>query len=148
MFRLWVRENQCMSSTSALARLWTLSPTVFYSIQVRMLWSGWAKIWLTDRARRVVFNGCYSTWRWKQTPWVSISVGPVLFNDLINDNGRVVECLKVFRWHQSWGSVYKLLVRVAIQRDQGRLWNSPRFTKCKNDKCKILHLGTNNLWQQ
>lgn len=40
-----------------------------------------------------------------------------LFNDFINVNGRVVECLKVFRWHQTGGSVFKLLVRVAIQRD-------------------------------
>ena len=109
----------------------------------------WLEDWLTERKQRVVINGKASTWRnvLSGIPQGSV-LGPVLFIIYVNDMDEGLTC-KVSKFADDTkitGRVTSTAEKELLQSDLDRLVNwSKKWQMAYNvEKCKVLHIGSNN----
>ena len=110
----------------------------------------WIKSWLTNRKQRVVINGEASDWL-KVTSGVPQGsvLGPLLFLIYIND----LDCgitSKISKFADDTKLGGKVVTRndcEAIQRDLDNLsaWSRKWLLNFNGDKCKVMHVGQNNI---
>ena len=110
----------------------------------------WIKEWLNGRKQRVVINGKASQWKEVDSgvPQGSI-LGPLLFIIFINgiDDGIVSDILKfaddtnIFVKAGTRDSVIKLRADLQILCNWSEKWQM----KFNTEKCKVMHIGANNL---
>ena len=110
---------------------------------------GWCKHFLSDRRQRVVINGEKSVWE-RVISGVSQGsvIGPTMFVLFINDMPEVVtSCIEMFA---DDAKIFKAMLtkqdRCDLQGDLDNLQNWAITWKMKfnADKCKVLHLGSQN----
>ena len=110
---------------------------------------GWLKDWLSERKQRVVINGFSSSWLDVKSGVPQGSVlGPVLFLIYVNDIDDGLKC-KVSKFADDTKIACKVTTkreRKALQSDLDQLtrWASRWQMKFNVEKCKVLHIGSNN----
>ena len=109
----------------------------------------WLEDWLTERKQRVVINGKASDWRnvLSGVPQGSV-LGPILFTIYVNDMDEGLTC-KISKFADDTkitGRVTSADEKALLQSDLDRLVNwSKKWQMTYNiDKCKVLHIGSNN----
>ena len=109
----------------------------------------WLEDWLTERKQRVVINGKASDWRnvLSGVPQGSV-LGPILFTIYVNDMDEGLTC-KISKFADDTkitGKVTSADEKALLQSDLDRLVNwSKKWQMTYNiDKCKVLHIGSNN----
>ena len=109
----------------------------------------WLEDWLTERKQRVVINGKASDWRnvLSGVPQGSV-LGPILFTIYVNDMDEGLTC-KISKFADDTkitGRVTYADEKALLQSDLDRLVNwSTKWQMTYNiDKCKVLHIGSNN----
>jgi len=115
----------------------------------------WIKNWLTGRKQRVVLNGKHSTWAdvLSGVPQGSV-LGPLLFLIFINDLDKaatVIRALAKFADDTKLGhTVGTAKEREDLQCALDRLceWADTWGMDFNVKKCKVLHLGHNNIRQK
>ena len=109
----------------------------------------WLKDWLFERKQRVVINGTTSSWRdvMSGVPQGSV-LGPILFLIYINDIDEGLMC-KVSKFADDT----KIATKVTTSHDKEKLqtdidhlvsWANKWQMKFNVEKCKVLHIGSNN----
>ena len=109
----------------------------------------WLEDWLSERKQRVVINGKSSSWRdvLSGVPQGSV-LGPILFIIYVNDIDDGLTC-KISKFADDTKitsrvttSVEKLELQSNL--DQLNRWAEKWQMQFNVDKCKVLHLGSNN----
>lgn len=119
-----------------------------YGINEKVL--NWIIDWLKDRKQRVIINGKYSDWE-KVTSGVPQGsvLGPLLFLIYINDLDTNINSII-----SKFADDTKIMLPVTNQNEANVLqqdldmlinWAEKWMMSFNKDKCKILHLGRNNL---
>ena len=112
--------------------------------------SRWIKEWLSHRSQRVVINGTESTWSnvTSGVPQGSV-LGPLLFLIYINDiDSGITSNISKFADDTKLGGVCRNHSEYnTIQDDLNKLgeWSKKWFMSFNANKCKVMHLGKNNL---
>ena len=110
----------------------------------------WVENWLTNRKQRVVINGEASDWLHVTSGVPQGSVlGPLLFLIYINDIDFGVSS-KISKFADDTklgGKALTIGDCESIQKDLDNLnnWSEKWLLKFNKDKCKIMHVGYNNL---
>lgn len=110
----------------------------------------WISDWLFERKQRVVLNGKFSNWQnvTSGVPQGSV-LGPVLFLIYINDLDENIKCLL-----SKFADDAKFANKVTVLREQQELqgdlntageWAVDAKMSFNLDKCKVLHIGSNNV---
>ena len=115
--------------------------------------ASWIKDWLADRKQRVVLNGCMSDWCEVASGVPQGSVlGPLLFVVFINDIDQCVTS-KLLKFADDT----KLMKPVSSTHEINMLrndlcnlysWSEDWLMLFNLDKCKVMHLGKNNVKSQ
>ena len=119
------------------------------NIGIRGRLLNWIREWLRDTKQRVVLNGECSNWEsvLSGVPQGSV-LGPILFTIYINDldEGLVNRILKFADDAKLMSRVGKQEEVELLQEDLNRLgnWSSEWGMSFNSEKCKIMHIGTNN----
>ena len=110
----------------------------------------WVESWLTNRKQRVVINGEASDWLevTSGVPQGSV-LGPLLFLIYINDIDFGVSS-KISKFADDTklgGKALTIGDCESIQKDLDHLsiWSEKWLLKFNKDKCKVMHVGYNNL---
>ena len=109
----------------------------------------WINDWLTSRKQRVVINGTSSCWLDVKSGVPQGSVlGPILFLIYINDldDGLLCKVSKFADDTKIAGKVTTTEEREALQSDLDKLtnWATKWQMQFNVNKCKVLHIGSNN----
>ena len=109
----------------------------------------WLEDWLSERKQRVVLNGVSSKWLKVKSGVPQGSVlGPILFLIYVNDidDGIICKISKFADDTKIASKVTSTLERETLQSDLNRLvsWASEWQMKFNIEKCKVLHIGSNN----
>ena len=110
----------------------------------------WIEAWLLGRQQRVCLQGKASDWTavTSSVPQGSV-LGPLLFIIFINDldSGIINSILKFADDTKVFGSINDMEDRDALQRDLDRMmeWAKVWQMEFNVDKCKVMHLGRDNI---
>ena len=110
----------------------------------------WLEDWLSDRKQRVVINGKESEWHNVKSGVPQGSVlGPVLFIVYINDIDEGINC-KISKFADDTKIMSKVTSTSQwqeLQCDLNKLtrWAEKWQMKFNIEKCKVLHIGSNNV---
>jgi hypothetical protein len=115
----------------------------------------WIRAWLTGRQQRVVLNGKTSSWAEVLSGFPQGSVlGPILFSVYINDIDTVAAFIDILR---KFADDTKLGQTVSTEEERSRLqlaldklceWASTWGMEFNVQKCKVMHVGHNNIEQE
>jgi len=110
----------------------------------------WITAWLGNRKQRVCVRGCASGWRTVTSGVPQGSVlGPILFLIFINDLdfGMLNSILKFADDTKVYGEVVNQKSREDLQNDLDLLvkWSDEWQMKFNVQKCKVMHIGKNNM---
>ena len=115
--------------------------------------ANWIEEWLRNRQQRVVLNGCMSSWKevFSGVPQGSV-LGPILFVLFIDDIDSMVSAADLFFSKFAGDTKAARVVDTDEQAAdlQGDLdglanWATKWQMLFNVDKCKVLHLGRNNI---
>ena len=109
----------------------------------------WLEDWLSERKQRVVLNGVSSRWLKVKSGVPQGSVlGPILFLIYVNDMDDGITC-KISKFADDTKIASRVTTtheKESLQSDLDRLvsWADEWQMKFNVEKCKVLHIGSNN----